>query len=360
MTSARADQLAADTPIVAVRDLEKSFTLKRRALLPGKGVRILHAVRGVSFDIARGETLGLVGESGSGKSTTGRMLVGLIPASAGSVRLFGSTITGPAAATAMKTLRSRVQFVFQDPQGSLNPRMRVGDIIAEPIDIVGAHRRTERQRRIHELLDTVGLPRSCDDRFPHEFSGGQRQRIGIARALALKPEFIVCDEPVSALDVSLQAQVVNLLLDLQSALNLSYLFIAHDLAVVRNISHRVAVMYAGEIVEIAPRDALYSAPLHPYTRTLLDAVPRPDPSHRLTASVRGELPSLVDPPAGCTFHARCPHAMDQCRIESPAPRQAGAQRQVACHLYPLEGASTTSGLHRGIATGSASDDARQR
>jgi oligopeptide/dipeptide ABC transporter ATP-binding protein len=334
VTSEGGPPAAGDVPIVAVRDLEKSFRLRRRLGMPGAANRTLRAVRGVSFDIARGETLGLVGESGSGKSTTGRLLVGLIPATAGTVRLFGQPITGPDAAAAMRPLRSRVQFVFQDPQGSLNPRMRVGDIIAEPIDIVGHHSRGDRRRRIDELLDTVGLPRSCDDRFPHEFSGGQRQRIGIARALALKPEFIVCDEPVSALDVSLQAQVVNLLLDLQSAFDLSYLFIAHDLAVVRNISTRVAVMYAGEIVEIAPRDALYAAPLHPYTRTLLDAVPRPDPRRRIVASVKGELPSLVDPPAGCTFHPRCPHAMARCRVESPTPRAAGPGREVACHLYP--------------------------
>jgi len=329
-------QPAGHEPIVAVRDLSKTFALKRRA---GQPARLLHAVRRVDFDIARGETLGLVGESGSGKSTTGRMLVGLIPATSGTVRLFGETLTGPGAGGAFARLRSRVQFVFQDPQSSLNPRMRIGDAIAEPIDVAGNLSRRDRQRRVEELLDTVGLPRSCGERFPHEFSGGQRQRIGIARALALKPEFIVCDEPVSALDVSLQAQVVNLLLDLQQAFGLSYLFIAHDLAVVRNISDRVAVMYAGEIVETAPRDALYAEPLHPYTRTLLDAVPRPDPRRRLTASVKGELPSLVNPPEGCTFAPRCPHAMDRCRVESPLPRAAGPGRQVACHLIPETPAS---------------------
>ena len=324
-------QSAGGEPIVSVRGLSKTFALKRRA---GQPARLLHAVRRVDFDIARGETLGLVGESGSGKSTTGRMLVGLIPATAGTVRLFGETLTGPDARAAVARLRSRVQFVFQDPQSSLNPRMRVGDAIAEPIDVAGNLSRRDRQRRVEELLDIVGLPRSCGERFPHEFSGGQRQRIGIARALALKPEFIVCDEPVSSLDVSLQAQVVNLLLDLQQAFGLSYLFIAHDLAVVRNISDRVAVMYAGEIVETAPRDALYAEPLHPYTRTLLDAVPRPDPRRRLVASVKGELPSLVNPPGGCTFAPRCPHAMERCRIESPLPRAAGPGRQVACHLFP--------------------------
>ncbi len=318
-------------PIVVVRDLAKTFTLKRQF---GTPARHLRAVRDVSFDIARGETLGLVGESGSGKSTTGRMLVGLIPATAGSVHLFGEELTGPHSARTIERLRQRVQFVFQDPHGSLDPRMRVGDAIAEPIDVAGGTSRHDRQKRIEELLDTVGLPRACGERFPHEFSGGQRQRIGIARALALKPEFIVCDEPVSALDVSLQAQVINLLQDLQEAFGLSYLFIAHDLAVVRNISHRVAVMYAGAIVELAPRDELYAAPKHPYTQTLLDAVPRPDPRHRIATAVRGELPSLLSPPSGCMFHTRCPQAFDRCRQESPALQPLDPGRAVACHLYP--------------------------
>ena len=322
---------ASAAPIVSVRDLEKTFALKRRAGMPAQSLR---AVRDVSFDIARGETLGLVGESGSGKSTTGRMLVGLIPASAGRIELFGEELTGQRSAQSLQQLRRRVQFVFQDPHGSLNPRMRIGDAIAEPLDIAGGMSRHDRHQRIEELLDTVGLPRSCGERFPHEFSGGQRQRIGIARALALKPEFIVCDEPVSALDVSLQAQVVNLLQDLQEAFGLSYLFIAHDLAVVRNISHRVAVMYAGAIVEIAPRDTLYATPKHPYTQTLLDAVPRPDPRHRVATSVRGELPSLLSPPSGCMFHTRCPHAFERCRQESPALQPLATGHAVACHLYP--------------------------
>ncbi|MBO9513088.1 MAG: ATP-binding cassette domain-containing protein [Variovorax sp.] len=321
--------LASHAPIVSVRDLEKTFTLKRRAGAPARSLR---AVRAVSFDIAKGETLGLVGESGSGKSTTGRMLVGLIPATAGRIKLFGEELTGKPPRGTVKRMRERVQFVFQDPHGSLDPRMRVGDAIAEPMDIAGGYSRADRQRRIQELLDTVGLPRSCGERFPHEFSGGQRQRIGIARALALKPQFIVCDEPVSALDVSLQAQVVNLLQDLQEAFGLSYLFIAHDLAVVRNISHRVAVMYAGAIVEIAPRDELYGSPQHPYTQALLDAVPRPDPFRRTSSAVRGELPSLLSPPSGCMFHNRCPHATERCRQESPALRPVSLTRQVACHL----------------------------
>ena len=321
---------AAAAPVVSVRDLAKTFTLKRSA---GGGSRSLRAVRDVSFDIGHGETLGLVGESGSGKSTTGRMLVGLIPATSGSVHLFGEALTGQHASVVAARLRQRVQFVFQDPQGSLNPRMRIGDAIAEPIDVAGGTSRHDRQKRVEDLLDTVGLPRSCGERFPHEFSGGQRQRIGIARALALKPEFIVCDEPVSALDVSLQAQIINLLQDLQQAFGLSYLFIAHDLAVVRNISHRVAVMYAGAIVEIAPRDALYATPKHPYTQTLLDAVPRPDPRHRARTQVRGELPSLLSPPSGCMFHTRCPHAFERCRLESPALQTLTPGHSVACHLF---------------------------
>jgi len=326
--------------IVTVRDLEKTFALKSQA---GTPARTLRAVRQVSFDIARGETLGLVGESGSGKSTTGRMLVGLIPATSGRVRLFDEEITGTNAQQALARVRKRVQFVFQDPQGSLNPRMRIGDAIAEPIDVAGGRTRHDRQLRIQELLDTVGLPRSCGDRFPHEFSGGQRQRIGIARALALKPEFIVCDEPVSALDVSLQAQVVNLLIDLQEAFGLSYLFIAHDLAVVRNISHRVAVMYAGAIVEVAPRAALYATPKHPYTQTLLEAIPRPDPRHRLAANVRGELPSLSSPPNGCTFHTRCPHAFERCRNEVPQLKALAPGHEAACHLYePMTAPPATS------------------
>ena len=325
--------------IVSVRDLEKTFALKRQAGTPARSIR---AVRQVSFDIARGETLGLVGESGSGKSTTGRMLVGLIPATSGRIRLFDDEITGTDTQQALARVRKRVQFVFQDPQGSLNPRMRIGDAIAEPIDVAGGYTRSDRQARIQELLDTVGLPRSCGDRFPHEFSGGQRQRIGIARALALKPEFIVCDEPVSALDVSLQAQVVNLLIDLQEAFGLSYLFIAHDLAVVRNISHRVAVMYAGAIVEVAPRAALYASPKHPYTQTLLEAIPRPDPRHRLAANVRGELPSLLSPPTGCTFHTRCPHAFERCRQEVPQLQALAPGHEVACHLYEPMTAGTVT------------------
>lgn len=319
----------ATNSIVSVRGLDKHFPLQRRL---GEPARVLQAVRGLHFDIARGETFGLVGESGSGKSTTGRLLVGLLAATQGSVRLMGEEIATGARPGALARVRRRVQFVFQDPQGSLNPRMRVGEAIAEPLDVAGGFSRADRQRRVQTLLDTVGLPRDSGERFPHEFSGGQRQRIGIARALALQPDFIVCDEPVSALDVSLQAQVINLLIDLQQALGLSYLFIAHDLAVVRNISTRVAVMYAGQIVELAPRDRLYGMPRHPYTQALLQAIPRPDPRRPLVASVRGEVPSLVNPPSGCAFHSRCPKAVARCQAEMPLLRTLEGEQQVACHL----------------------------
>ncbi len=306
--------------IVQVTGLTKEFAIARG--------RILRAVDDVHFDIAKGETLGLVGESGSGKSTTGRVLIGLIPATAGSVTLFGRTLSG---AKLPADIRRRMQFVFQDPSGALNPRMRVAESIAEPLAIAGENRRM-RQDRVAELLEMVGLPRNSAERYPHEFSGGQRQRIGIARALALRPEFIVCDEPVSALDVSMQAQIINLLLDLQERFQLSYLFIAHDLAVVRSISTNVAVMYAGRLVEIAPRRALYESPRHPYTRALLAAVPRPDPDRPRGRALGGEIPSILDPPPGCAFAARCPLAEDRCRVERPALRELAPSHRAACHF----------------------------
>ncbi|MCX7380649.1 MAG: ABC transporter ATP-binding protein [Alphaproteobacteria bacterium] len=311
-------------PIVSARGLVKDF--------PAGPDRTLRAVDNVSFDIAAGETLGLVGESGSGKSTTGRMLVGLIPATSGEVSLFGQTVTGRGGDARLATVRNRLQFVFQDPNGSLNPRMRVRDAIAEPLDIKGDVARADRAARVAELLDMVGLPAASADRYPHEFSGGQRQRIGIARALALRPEFIVCDEPVSALDVSMQAQIVNLLLDLQERFGLGYLFIAHDLAVVRSMSRNVAVMYAGSIVEIASRQALYAAPQHPYTQALLDVVPRPDPDRVRKPALAGEVPSMLNRPAGCAFAMRCPRAEARCRVETPALRDIAAGHRAACHL----------------------------
>jgi oligopeptide/dipeptide ABC transporter ATP-binding protein len=293
---------------------------------------VLRAVDGVGFDIAPGETLSLVGESGSGKSTTGRLLVGLVPVTSGSVTLFGETITGSGGAARLAAVRDRVQFVFQDPQGSLNPRMRIEDAIAEPLDVKGGQSRRARTSAVAELLDMVGLPRAAASRYPHEFSGGQRQRIGIARALALRPEFIVCDEPVSALDVSMQAQIVNLLLDLQETFGLGYLFIAHDLAVVRSVSTHVAVMYAGTMVEMAPRAALYAAPLHPYTQALLDAVPRPDPERVRRPALAGEVPSVLNRAAGCPFAARCPLVGRRCREETPALREVAPAHRAACHM----------------------------
>ena len=309
--------------IVVVRDLVKMFAARGA---------LLRAVDGVSFDVRQSETLGLVGESGSGKSTTGRILVGLEAATSGSIKLFGQEIsTGGKAA--LGAVRRRLQFVFQDPQSSLNPRMRAQDAIAEPLDIVGGLSRAARNDRVRELLEMVGLPSSCGDRFPHEFSGGQRQRIGIARALALRPEFVICDEPVSSLDVSMQAQIVNLLLDLQERLGLSFLFIAHDLAVVRSISTRVAVMYAGSIVEIAPKRELYTVPRHPYTQALLAAVPRITPNRTRSAVVTGELPSLIDTVPGCMFHPRCPFAFERCRAEKPELREIAPGHLAACHLH---------------------------
>jgi oligopeptide/dipeptide ABC transporter ATP-binding protein len=319
-----------DDAIVNARDLVKSFVLGHG---PDGRPLVLHAVDGVSFAIGAGETLGLVGESGSGKSTIGRMLVGLTAATSGSIRLFGREITDRGGAAALAAVRRRVQVVFQDPNGSLDPRMRVGECIAEPLAVAGTHDRRGRRARVAELLTLVGLPASCAERYPHEFSGGQKQRIGIARALALGAEFIVCDEPVSALDVSVQAQIVNLLLDLQDQFGLSYLFIAHDLAVVRSIAARVAVMYAGQLVEVAPKRALYATPLHPYTQALLDAVPRFAPGQPPRAPIGGEVPGLLQQATFCRFHSRCPHAFTRCRVEAPQLREVADGHAVSCHLH---------------------------
>lgn len=316
-------------PLVEMRDVDMAFQVGRDKGRP----TMMKVLNGISFDIGPGETLGLVGESGSGKSTAGRILVGLLEPTAGAVKLFGQSITGEGRKANLAAVRSRLQFVFQDPHAALNPRMRVGESIAEPIDISGMLSRRDRNARVQELLELVGLPRDGAERFPHEFSGGQRQRIVIARALALKPGFIVCDEPVSALDVSMQAQIVNLLMDLQARFGLGYLFIAHDLAVVRAVAHRVAVMYAGSLVEVAPRDDLYRAPQHPYTQALLDAVPRPDPDRVRGPVIGGEVPSLLNPPSGCRFHTRCPHVMPRCRVDIPKLRDTAPGRQTACHLY---------------------------
>jgi oligopeptide transport system ATP-binding protein len=296
----------------------------------GRGGAVVRAVDGVSFGIKRGETLAMVGESGCGKTTTGRLLLRMTEPDAGEIRFDGMSIQGMEPAE-LRRVRQRMQIVFQDPAGSFNPRMNVASLVAEPLHLAGASPR-EQRARVAELLPLVGLAAEYGGRYPHEFSGGQRQRIGIARALATQPDFIVCDEPVSALDVSVQAQVVNLLLDLQRRLGLTYLFISHDLRVVRHVATRVAVMYLGRIVEIAGRDALYRAPRHPYTRALLASVPSHRPGAARKPALTGEIASAADVPPGCRFHPRCPHAEDVCRTQDPVLRPIGDGHEAACHL----------------------------
>jgi peptide/nickel transport system ATP-binding protein len=317
--------------LLEVRNLKKYFPARGGILRAGAGQ--VRAVDGVSFTIRRGETLALVGESGCGKSTVGRAILRLIPITEGEVVLAGQRIDR-LSARRLRPLRREVQVVFQDPFASLNPRMRVREILAEPIRNFGlAKSAAELERRVAALLEKVRLPREASDRWPHEFSGGQRQRIGIARALAAEPELIVCDEAVSALDVSVKAQIINLLQELQRDLGLALLFISHDLAIVEHISHRVAVMYLGQVVELADKRALFANPQHPYTEALLSAVPVPDPtalSQRII--LQGEVPSPIAPPPGCRFHTRCRYAEARCRVEAPAMRRLGADHIAACHL----------------------------
>jgi oligopeptide/dipeptide ABC transporter ATP-binding protein len=319
-------------PLLEVRDLKKHFPIHKGVFSRVSGY--VYAVDGVSFHIDRGETLGLVGESGCGKSTVGRTLLKLLEPTEGKILVNGADITALDAAQ-MLPYRRQMQMIYQDPYASLDPRMSAGEIVGEPLIIHRVAAPKERRERVAHLFDRVGLRPELVNAFPHEFSGGQRQRIGIARALALNPELIVGDEPVSALDVSIQAQIVNLLMDLQDEFKLSYLFVAHDLAVVEHISDRVAVMYLGRIVETTDKTSLFEMPLHPYTEALLSAVPIPKASARTRKRVilTGDVPSPINPPAGCHFHARCPYAMARCRHEVPALREVKPRHWAACHLH---------------------------
>jgi len=320
----------AKAAVLAVRDLKKHFPISHGLLQRAAGT--VFAVDGVSFTIGEGETLGLVGESGCGKSTVGRTVLRLIEPTAGHISISGTEITH-LDKKALRPYRRQMQIIFQDPFSSLDPRMSAGDIVAEPLRVHRIAKGRDVKAKVAALFDRVGLRKAQMDSYPHQFSGGQRQRIGIARALALQPKLIVGDEPVSALDVSIQAQVLNLMLDLQREMGLAYLFISHNLAVVEHISHRIAVMYLGRIVEYTDKRTLFTRPLHPYTEQLLLAVPVPDPRvKRAKRVLQGDVPSPINPPSGCHFHTRCPYAVERCRVESPALREVKPGQMVACHL----------------------------
>ena len=320
----------APPPVLEVEGLSKHFPVRKGILR--RTVGHVHAVDEVSFAIGTGETLGLVGESGCGKTTVGRTILRLIEPTAGAIRLDGHDVTR-LGKMEMRPFRRQMQIIFQDPFSSLDPRMSAGDIVGEPLHVHRMGRGKERTARVAELFERVGLRKAQMDNYPHQFSGGQRQRIGIARALALNPKLIIGDEPVSALDVSIQAQVLNLMMDLQHELGLAYLFISHNLAVVEHISHRIAVMYLGRIVEHTDKKTLFTTPLHPYTESLLLAVPVPDPAvKRQKRVLQGDVPSPVRPPPGCHFHPRCPYAFDRCRVEPPTLREVSPGHLVACHL----------------------------
>ncbi len=331
MSSVVAPPLGHDqNALVQVQDLVKYFPI--RGSLSFRPHAWVRAVDGVSFDIRKGETFGLVGESGCGKTTTGRVLLRLEEPTSGDVLFEGKSVA-KASRHEMRLLRREMQIIFQDPYGSLNPRMNIGNIVGEPLEIHNIASGADKTRRVEKLLEVVGLSKRHIDRYPHEFSGGQRQRIGIARALALNPKLIICDEPVSALDVSIQSQVLNLLEDLQQEFNLTYLVIAHGLNVVKHISDRVGVMYLGKMVEVADGDAVFEHPQHPYTEALLSAIPIPDPTARRERIVlQGDVPSPVHPPAGCRFHTRCPYAFDLCRSVEPELIDLGGGHWAACHL----------------------------
>jgi oligopeptide transport system ATP-binding protein len=324
-------------PLVDVQKLSRHFVISRA--WNGRPLKTVHAVDEVSFSITRGQTFGLVGETGCGKSTVGRTIVGLYKPTSGNVLLEGINIHTALRAPENNEFRRRLQMIFQDPYASLDPRMTVGDIVGEPLDIHHLATSTERRNRIEDLLHQVGLDPEHSGRYPHEFSGGQRQRIGIARSLAAQPDFIVCDEPISALDVSIQAQIINLMQDLQEKIGLTYLFIAHDLSMVRHLSHRIAVMYLGSLVEITDSAALFKCPQHPYTQALLSAIPLPDPvleTNRERIFMPGEVPSPINPPSGCRFHTRCKYAMPVCSEVVPQLIGNPDEHQTACHLvHPL-------------------------